>query len=387
MHGGVRGVADNTDNRSAGGSTGLDATMVEVFTVLPPRAPGEPLPIHVGVGVHEVMNSVPASSPSPTPAAAPVPAPEATPDPVAHDTHTRPAPPPPAAEPAPSASRRPRLIAMINQKGGVGKTTTTVNVGAALAREGHRVLMVDLDPQGHLTLHLGIDAANASGTIYELLTDTAVTATDVVCQAAENLWVLGADVNLAGVESELAGQAITGKAQRLLRDKVMPLVEAGPTGDGAQPFDYVIIDCPPSLGLLTISSLVLAQEVIVPMQAHFLALQGLAKLLETVKLIRQSFNPALVVSGIVLCMHESQTLLASEVMENLRGFLEQSQSQDVPWRGARVLEPAIRRNIKLAECPSFGKTIFDYEPTCAGAQDYRRLAQQIASLRPVRADE
>jgi chromosome partitioning protein len=290
---------------------------------------------------------------------------------------------PSGRKPGVASPAQPRVVALINQKGGVGKTTTTVNVGAALAQLGHRVLLIDLDPQGHLTLHVGLDPDQLEHSNYDLLTDDAVTAHQVMRQVGENLWVLPAEVNLAGAESELSPQMVTGRAQRILREKVEPVIRDA--GDG-RPMDYVLIDCPPSLGLLTIGALVLAREVVVPMQAHFLALQGLAKLLETVRLIRQSFNAQLTVAGVVLCMHESQTLLAGEVVANLQGFLEQHRDQDVPWRDARVYEQAIRRNIKLAECPSFGQTIFGYEPDCAGARDYRALAQQIHAHQPVRAN-
>lgn len=267
-----------------------------------------------------------------------------------------------------------RLIALINQKGGVGKTTSAVNLGAALALAGKRTLLVDLDPQAHLTLHVGIKYEQLDLTIYDLLTDDAVAASQVLCKVEghDNLWVLPAHVNLAGVEAELAPKMVTGVAQRVLKKKCDALF-----GGGAASFDYVIIDCPPSLGLLTINALTLAREVIVPMQAHFLALQGLSKLLETIQLIRQSFNPDLSVAGVLLCMHENQTLLAQEVIADLSGFLEQAHGQDVPWRSAMVYQPPVRRNIKLAECPSFGKTIFAYEPTCHGAGDYRKLAAAV----------
>ena len=265
-----------------------------------------------------------------------------------------------------------RFIALVNQKGGVGKTTTTVNLGTALAIMGKRVLLIDLDPQGHLTLHTGIDPDSLDKSIYDLLTDPAVTAADIAHQPRENLTVLPAEVNLAGVESELASLASTGQAQRILRDKCAPLLAQG------NGFDYVLIDCPPSLGMLTVNALTLAREVIVPMQAHFLALQGLSKLLETVALVKQSVNPDLVVAGVILCMHESQTLLAGEVLADLNTFLEAARGQDVPWRDAVVFGPPIRRNIKLAECPSFGQTIFDYAPTCPGANDYKALAQAVA---------
>ena len=149
------------------------------------------------------------------------------------------------------------------------------------------------------------------------------------------------------------------------------------SGEHPRGFDYVLIDCPPSLGLLTINALAFAQEVIVPLQAHFLALQGLSKLLDTVTLVKQALNPDLTVAGVILCMHESQTILASEVIADLNTFLEGSRMQEVPWQNAVVFQPPIRRNIKLAESPSFGQTIFDYAPTCPGACDYRELAQSI----------
>jgi len=142
-------------------------------------------------------------------------------------------------------------------------------------------------------------------------------------------------------------------------------------------FDYILLDCPPSLGLLTINALTFANEVFVPMQAHFLALQGLSKLLETVGHIRGGFNADLAVTGILLCMHEKQTLLAGEVTADLNAFLESNRGQDVPWRDAIVLTPSIRRNIKLAESPSFGSTIFDYAPDSNGAEDYRKLAMAV----------
>ena len=153
--------------------------------------------------------------------------------------------------------------------------------------------------------------------------------------------------------------------------------EGGQKSGGDFTFDFVLIDCPPSLGLLTVNALTLATEVVVPMQAQFLALQGLSQLMETVGMIQQSFNAALKVCGIVLCMHEPQTILATEVMADLNGFLESARGQNVPWCDAQVLEPPIRRNIKLAECPGFGQTIFDYAPTSRGAGDYRRLAQSL----------
>ena len=267
----------------------------------------------------------------------------------------------------------PRVIAFMNQKGGVGKTTTTVNMGAALALRGRKVLLIDMDPQAHLTLHLGIDSDSLERSVYDVLVDPAVTAASAL-QKSGNLALLPAEVNLAGVESELATRTAEGAAQAILRDKVAPLL-AGPDA-----FDYVLIDCPPSLGLLTINALTLAREVFVPMQAHFLALQGLSKLLETVALVNQAVNKNLRVTGIVLCMHESQTLLANEVLGDIQSFLEAARTMDVPWRDARLLQPAIRRNIKLAESPSFGKSIFDYAPWCPGASDYKALAEVVDTM-------
>ena len=270
------------------------------------------------------------------------------------------------------SSDQPQIIALINQKGGVGKTTSAVNLGAALAQGGHKTLLIDLDAQAHLTLHLGIDAEQLDLTVYDLMTDDEINAGDVIQSVNKTLDVLPAHVSLAGVETELAPRMVTGTAQRVLKDKLATLAQ-----DGKRPYQYILIDCPPSLGLLTINALTLARHIIVPMQAHFLALQGLSQLLETVQLITKSFNPDLLVTGIILCMHENQTLLAQEVMADLRTFIESATDDDVPWRRAQVLEPAVRRNIKLAECPSFGKTIFDYEPQCRGAEDYRRLAQSL----------
>ncbi|MHC5113140.1 MAG: ParA family protein [Planctomycetota bacterium] len=264
-------------------------------------------------------------------------------------------------------TNRPRVIAMLNQKGGVGKTTSTVNIGAALAEEGHRVCLIDLDPQAHLTLHLGIEPDRVERTVYDVLIDPECAAAEaIVHEARPGLDALLAEVDLAGAETELA--AVPDRQERLAR-KFEPL---------AADYDVVLIDCPPSLGLLTLNALALADEIIVPMQAHFLALQGVGRLLETVGLVCASVNPELRVSGIVLCMHEGQTTLAREIVADLDEFFEAARATEVPWRDCRVLRPPIRRNIKLAEAPSFGRTIFDYAPWCPGALDYRKLARSLA---------
>tara|TARA_Y100000588_G_scaffold121211_1_gene132769 strand:- start:372 stop:1313 length:942 start_codon:yes stop_codon:yes gene_type:complete len=280
---------------------------------------------------------------------------------------------------------QPRIIAMMNQKGGVGKTTSAVSLGAAWAISGQRTLLIDLDPQAHLTMHLGIDPEQVDLTIYDLVTRHDVSARDVVQKINDQLYVLPGHVNLAGLDAELAPKMVTGVAQKILKERCGSLIWGTPEAQGGpneEPFDYVMIDCPPSLGLATINALILAQEVIVPMQPHFLALQGLSKLLETVRLIGQSFNPDLSVSGILICMPEPQTLLAQEVISDLASFLTQSQEDGTPWCNAQILKPVVRRNIKLAECPSFGKTIFDYEPNCHGADDYQQLAAAIMAQCP-----
>lgn len=273
------------------------------------------------------------------------------------------------ALPAPASTRR---IALINQKGGVGKTTTTVNLGAALAASGLRVLMIDLDPQAHLTLSLGIDPEELDLTIYDLFTDNQVSAAEVVrvVDGCDRLGVLPADTNLAGIESELAEMVKTGLAQTLLRNKCAELINQ---------FDYVLIDCPPSLGLLTINGLTCADEIIVPMQAHFLALQGMGKLFETINMIRQGINPSLTVSGVVLCMHEANTILASDVVADVEGFFEQAKGTALPWASAVVYTPPIRRNIKLAEAPSFGQSVLTYALDSNGAKDYAKLAKSVAT--------
>ncbi len=281
-----------------------------------------------------------------------------------------PSPSVPDPLPRPAATR---ILALMNQKGGVGKTTTAVNVGAALANLGLNVLCIDLDPQAHLTLSLGIEPDQLDKSNYDLLVDPDTTAMEVVRYTPRDdkrLGVLPAETNLAGVESELADQIATGLAQTLLRNKCRDLV---------QQFDYVLIDCPPSLGLLTINALTMAREIVVPMQAHFLALQGMTKLFETIRMVRQGINPDLTVAGVVLCMHEGNTLLAGEVMDELRNLFDSARGTEEPFADAQVFAPPIRRNIKLAEAPSYGQSVMRYAPDSNGAKDYLHLARSIAS--------
>ena len=260
---------------------------------------------------------------------------------------------------------RPRVVALLNQKGGVGKTTSTVNLGAALARFGHRVLLIDLDPQSNLSLHFGVEGSPEQRTVRDLLLDPSCGIEDVVQQARPGLDFVPAVTELALVEGELA--AMDGM-QGVLRGKLE---------SARGRYDVVLLDCPPSLGVLSVNALTAADEVFVPMQAHYLPLRGLEKLLQTVHLVAQGLNPSIRVTGILLCMHDGSSSHARAVIGEMEAQFEQFRAADVPWSGACVLQPPIRRNIKLAEAPSFGKTIFDYAPACPGARDYRELARGL----------
>lgn len=274
-----------------------------------------------------------------------------------------------------------RTIALMNQKGGVGKTTTTVNLGAAIARLGKRVLIVDLDPQGHATLHLGVTPGEPQTSVYDLLLDPGLPADKVAIKVRENLWLIPAETDLAAAESELAAEP-----DRLTRlaSSLRSLIASGFPGEKGKGLDVILLDCPPSLGLLTLNGLCAAREVFIPMQAHFLALQGVSKLLETVALVGRQANPKLHVTGVILCMHDANTTHTREVVADLDEFFELARAAPVeegqeppPWRSARVYRPAVRRNIKLAECPSFGKSIFEYAPSSNGAEDYAALATEL----------
>ena len=258
-----------------------------------------------------------------------------------------------------------RTIAVMNQKGGVGKTTTSVNLAAALARAGQRVCLLDLDPQGHASFHLGLEAGQETGTIYDVFSDEA-TLDDVRQLVADNLSVVPSNIDLAAVEVELAGVQ---QREFLLRNVLQPWEEQSR-------FDYVVMDCPPSLGVLTINALSAVKEVLIPLQPHFFALQGLSKLFETTALVSRRLNRKLKVTGVALCLYESGTRLAADVTEDLRYFLEESDS-DTPWANTQIFRTKIRRNIKLAESPSFGQSIFDYAPRCPGAIDYSGLAEEV----------
>ncbi len=305
-----------------------------------------------------------------------------------------------------------RKIAVINRKGGVGKTTTTVNLAAALALAGKRVCVLDLDPQAHASTHLGVELDGTTPSMYDVLVAGKPLA-DVRRDVGDNLSLVPADINLAAAEVELAG--IVGREvilrEALASEEVNPTPHPPPrcgegehargtpgvseninesrssfspprTGEGSgvglsSPADFLLMDCGPSLGVLTLNALAAADEVFIPLQPHFLALHGLSKLLETTALVARRINPKLVVSGVVVCLYDAATKLAQEVVADLTAFLDKSRGASVPWANARVFGTRVRRNIKLAECPSFGKSVFGYAPKSSGAADYAALAMEV----------
>jgi chromosome partitioning protein len=260
-----------------------------------------------------------------------------------------------------------RTIAILNQKGGVGKTTTVVNIAAALSYMGCRVVAIDLDPQAHLTIHLGLEPGAIKLGTYGVLTQFARFEQEILL-VRPNLWLLPSNINLVGAESELV--SVVGR-ETILREAIKT---------SSDKFDYCFIDCPPSLGLLTLNALAAAQEVLIPLQPHFLALQGFGKLLQTIDLVNKRINPVLRVKGILLCMFEARVSLPNEVKTDIERFLDKARGTNSAWAQAQLLPIFVRRNIKLAEAPSYGKTIFEYEPNCHGAQDYRKVAEYLQDM-------
>jgi chromosome partitioning protein len=257
-----------------------------------------------------------------------------------------------------------RSIAIINQKGGVGKTTTTVNLAAALAEAGQRVCVLDFDPQAHASLHLGVTPDQQGTSIYDVLMGNA-SLTDVRRQISPNLWLVPSHIDLTAAEIELADEV---GREVILRDK---------TQDDCGAFDYLLIDCPPSLGVLTLNALVAVNEVFLPLQPHFLALHGLSQLLETIEVVVRRLNRRLRLTGVIFCMYETATRLAAEIHQDVDDFLAAVDDPACPWHGAKRFETRIRRNIRLAEAPSFGQSIFEYAPYSNGAEDYANLAQEV----------
>lgn len=256
-----------------------------------------------------------------------------------------------------------RRIAVINQKGGVGKTTTCVNLGAALARQGRRVVLIDMDAQANLTISLNVEAPPESPSTYTVLLGSTTIEESLRPTATPGLRILPSNIDLSGAELELAGAM---GREHLMRDALRDFEAAHRQRHGEAPADYVIFDCPPSLGLLSVNALSAAREVLVAIQTEFLALQGMSKLMEVLQILRRRLNPELEVAGILPCLYDSRLKLAREVLAEVRAYFPD-----------KVLPTPIRANVKLAEAPSFGQTIFEYAPDSNGAQDYLALAREL----------
>jgi len=278
---------------------------------------------------------------------------------------TTPIPDPAAPESAVGVARLPRVLAIANQKGGVGKTTTAINLATALAATGERVLLIDLDAQGNASTGLGIDRSDRAVGTYRLLIDEALPAQVVRETYIPNLSVIPADDDLAGAEIELVN---TERREFRLRDALAPLRPAG------SPYSFVLIDCPPSLGLLTLNGLVAADAVLVPLQCEFYALEGISGLVRTIEMVRRALNPILELQGIVLTMFDRRNNLSELVAADTRAYF-----------GSKVYDTMIPRNIRISEAPSHGKPVLLYDFRSPGAQAYIRLAGEV--LRRERAVE
>lgn len=264
------------------------------------------------------------------------------------------------AYPLPSS---PRVLTVANQKGGVGKTTTTVNLAAALAREGARVLVVDLDPQGNASTALGVDHRGETPSVYDaLIHDEPMD--DIVQQSPEspNLFCLPATIHLAGAEIELVPMVAREQRLRGSLDRFLEAMTAAGT-----PFHYVFIDCPPSLGLLTINAFVAAREVLIPIQCEYYALEGLSQLLNNISLIERHLNPTLGVSTILLTMYDGRTRLASQVADDVRTHFP-----------VETLSAVIPRSVRISEAPSYGQTVISFDPGSPGSVSYLEAAAEIA---------
>jgi chromosome partitioning protein len=247
-----------------------------------------------------------------------------------------------------------RVIAIANQKGGVGKTTTTINLSACLAEAGKKVLTIDMDPQGNTTSGLGIEKAELENTVYELMLGDCTAKDCIIKNHLPNLDVLPTNVELSGAEIELIGVS---RKEYVLKKKIEKVL---------RDYDFVIIDCPPSLSLLTVNAMTTANTVLVPIQCEYYALEGLSQLIHTVNLVKTRLNPYLEIEGVVFTMYDSRTNLSLQVVENVKNNLRQN-----------VYKTIIPRNVRLAEAPSHGMPITEYEPKSTGAESYRMLAKEV----------
>jgi chromosome partitioning protein len=266
---------------------------------------------------------------------------------------------PTSAAPQPAAP--PRVLAIANQKGGVGKTTTAINIGTALAATGERVLIVDLDPQGNASTGLGIDRRNRSTSTYDVLIGSAALRDAVVQTTVPRLWLAPSTMDLSGLELELGPSR--DRAYRL-RNGIVSLNEGKTAGN--DDFTYILVDCPPSLNLLTINAMAAAHAILVPLQCEFFALEGLSQLLQTVEQVKTTLNPDLSIHGIVLTMFDARNNLANQVVADVREFM-----------GRKVYDTIIPRNVRISEAPSYGKPVLVYDLKCVGSEAYLRLASEI----------
>ena len=249
-----------------------------------------------------------------------------------------------------------RMIAIGNQKGGVGKTTTTVNLGAALAFQGKKVLIIDMDSQGNATSGLGIERADVKQSVYEVLVDQIEAAGAILPTSRENLWILPSTLQLAGAEIELA----TADHRESRLKQAIELIKAD--------YDYILVDCPPSLGQLSLNAFTASDTILIPVQCEYYALEGLSQLLNTIRLVQRTYNKNFRIEGVLLTMLDARTNLGYEVVEEVRKYFQE-----------KVYQTIITRNVRLSEAPSYGQSVIDYDPKSRGAEMYMDLAKEVAA--------